>query len=83
MKMSFRNLSLIGVLILLGSFQLFDCLSFEVEDVHVSEDCPTSANPGDHLLLEYYFKFSNGTGTGHRVKAPSQLHHVILEQGVT
>lgn len=69
------------LLILLSSFCLLEALNFEMQDLQVADNCPAPAKPGDHLLFEYAFIFGNGTESNANVRAPSQLFHLILEQG--
>lgn len=49
----------------------------KIVDVFVPESCENIAEPGDHLLVEYDFRYDNGTIATQR-HPPSQLFHIQL-----
>eukprot|EP01039_Chlorochromonas_danica_P001551 gene1549-1689_t len=76
------SLSLFSLLLTLWSSHLLvveGANRHDVEDVFFPVDCEKVAQAGDHVLLEYSVVLSNGT-ISHRVGAPNQFYHAILDR---
>lgn len=57
-------------------------VEYQMFDILIPESCESIAAPGDHILIEYEVKLSDGS-IGSFVKRPQQLFHIILDTSVS
>ena len=57
-------------------------IPFQFDSTYLPEICEQTAQPTDHILLEFDIIAANGTSFAN-VKLPNQLFHTVLGEGVS